>query len=235
MGRQREREGAEMSEMFASYEREFGELSASIRKKTNAVIGGAAGKRAKIAEVDAEIAEADALIRRMDMEARSLAPDDKQPLLLKLRTYKSELSGMKKAAKEAASAGGDSTRSALFGDAEDPFPASDTGSQRERLLNTTARLDRTSNRLASGKQQLQETEELGADIMRSLHSQRETINHARDTLHGADDNITKSRKVLSSMARRFFQNKMIMYGIILMLVTAIALIIYFKVNGNGKS
>lgn len=45
-------------------------------------------------------------IRRMDMEARSLAPDDKQPLLLKLRTYKSELSGMKKAAKEAASAGG---------------------------------------------------------------------------------------------------------------------------------
>ena len=37
------------------------------------------------------------------------------------------------------------------------------------------------------------------------------------------------------MARRFFQNKMIMYGIILMLVTAIALIIYFKVNGNGKS
>ena len=42
----------------------------------------------------------------MDMEARSLAPDDKQPLLLKLRTYKSELSGMKKAAKEAASAGG---------------------------------------------------------------------------------------------------------------------------------
>ena len=64
------------------------------------------------------------------------------------------------------------------------------------------------------------------------HHQRETINHARDTLHGADDNITKSRKVLSSMARRFFQNKMIMYGIILMLVTAIALIIYFKVNGN---
>ena len=63
MKAKREREGAEMSEMFASYEREFGELSASIRKKTNAVIGGAAGKRAKIAEVDADIAEADALVR----------------------------------------------------------------------------------------------------------------------------------------------------------------------------
>ena len=51
-----------MSEMFASYEREFGELSASIRKKTNAVMGGAANKRVKMTEVDEEIAEADALV-----------------------------------------------------------------------------------------------------------------------------------------------------------------------------
>ena len=75
-----------------------------------------------------------------------------------------------------------------------------------------------------------ETEELGTDIMRQLHSQRETIIHARDTLHGADDNITKSRKVLSSMARRFFQNKLIMYGIILMLISAISLIMYVRIT-----
>lgn len=81
-------------------------------------------------------------------------------------------------------------------------------------------------RAQAGKQQLLETEELGTDIMRQLHTQRETIIHARDTLHGADDNITKSRKVLSSMARRFFQNKLIMYGIILMLLAAICLIMY---------
>lgn len=222
-----------MSDVFTSYEREFDELSASIRKKTQAAVSSTGGgRRSRLEEVDAEISEADALIRRMDLEARSLGPSDKQPLLIKLRTYKSDLSTLKKEAKEAKTAGGASARNELFGDAEDPFSYGEGAGQRERLLNTTARLDRTSERIKAGKQQLLETEELGTDIMRQLHSQRETIIHARDTLHGADDNITKSRKVLSSMARRFFQNKLIMYGIILMLISAISLIIYFKVKGN---
>lgn len=222
-----------MSDVFTSYEREFDELSASIRKKTQAAVSSTGGgRRSRLEEVDAEISEADALIRRMDLEARSLGPSDKQPLLMKLRTYKSDLSTLKKEAKEAKTAGGASARNELFGDAEDPFSYGEGAGQRERLLNTTARLDRTSERIKAGKQQLLETEELGTDIMRQLHSQRETIIHARDTLHGADDNITKSRKVLSSMARRFFQNKLIMYGIILMLISAISLIIYFKVKGN---
>jgi len=52
--------------------------------------------------------------------------------------------------------------------------------------------------------------------------------HARDTLHGADDNISKARKILSNMSRRMFQNKLIMGGIIAFLVAAIALIIWVK-------
>lgn len=51
---------------------------------------------------------------------------------------------------------------------------------------------------------------------------------SRDTLHGADDNITKARKILSSMSKRMLQNKLIMFGIIGTLLAAIILIIYFK-------
>lgn len=85
----------------------------------------------------------------MDLEARSLGPSDKQPLLMKLRSYKSDLATLKKEAKEAkaAGAGGASARSELFGDAEDPFSYGEGAGQRERLLNTTARLDRTSERI----------------------------------------------------------------------------------------
>ena len=81
------------------------------------------------------------------LEARSLGPSDKQPLLMKLRTYKSDLSTLKKEAKEAKTAGGASARNELFGDAEDPFSYGEGAGQRERLLNTTARLDRTSERI----------------------------------------------------------------------------------------
>ena len=70
--------------------------------------------------------------------------------------------------------------------------------------------------------------ELGVSILQDLHRQRETITHARDTLHGVDDNILKSRKILSVMARRIMQNKAIMFGIIAMLVGSIGLVVYFK-------
>jgi len=73
-------------------------------------------------------------------------------------------------------------------------------------------------------------QELGASILKDLHSQRETIVHSSNTLRGADDNITKARKILSNMARRLMQNKIIMAGVILFLVAAIALIIWAKVR-----
>lgn len=50
-------------------------------------------------------------------------------------------------------------------------------------------------------------------ILGDLARQRETIVHARDTLHSADDNISKARRVLSSMSKRVLANKIIMGGI----------------------
>lgn len=58
--------------------------------------------------------------------------------------------------------------------------------------------------------------------------------HARDTLHDADDNIGKARRVLASMSRRIMTNKLLMWGIILMLAAAICLILYFKIINPKK-
>ena len=52
-------------------------------------------RRAKAGEVTNDVAEAEALIRRMDLEARSLPQDQKAPLLKKLRGYKQDLSRLK--------------------------------------------------------------------------------------------------------------------------------------------
>lgn len=67
--------------------------------------------------------------------------------------------------------------------------------QREKLLTTTDRLEKTTDRLRQGKQQLLETEEVGVTILQNLHQQRETITHAHGTLNNADANIGKSRQV----------------------------------------
>lgn len=71
-------------------------------------------------------------------------------------------------------------------------------------------------------------QELGVSILQDLHRQRQTITHARDTLHGADDNIAKARRVLANMSRRITTNKLIMVGIILLLLASIILVVYYK-------
>jgi hypothetical protein len=73
-------------------------------------------------------------------------------------------------------------------------------------------------------------QELGVNILSDLARQRETILHARDTLHGADDNISKARKILSNMSRRLMTNKVIMFGVAAFLLAAIILIIYVKLK-----
>ena len=71
-------------------------------------------------------------------------------------------------------------------------------------------------------------QELGVSILQDLNRQRETIVHSRDTLHGADDNIARARRTLASMSQRVMTNKIIMFGIALLLIAAIILVVYYK-------
>lgn len=47
-------------------------------------------------------------------------------------------------------------------------------------------------------------------------------------LHGVDDAISKSKKVLTSMSRRMTRNKWIVGSIIAALIVAILFVLYFK-------
>lgn len=64
--------------------------------------------------------------------------------------------------------------------------------------------------------------------MSDLQRQRETILHSRDTLGAVDENISRSRVVLSAMSRRVLQNKLIMWGVALLLVAGIVLVLWVK-------
>lgn len=49
-------------------------------------------------------------------------------------------------------------------------------------------------------------------------------------LHGVDDNVGRSKKILTNMSRRMSRNKWMIGSIIAVLVIAIALILYFKLK-----
>ena len=86
-----------------------------------------------------------------------------------------------------------------------PLPRRDQGTsaaQRERLLSATERLQQTGDKIEEGKRVLMETEDVGVNILRDLHKQKQTIVSARETVHETDDYISRSRKVLATMSRR---------------------------------
>ncbi|CAL5224465.1 g7157 [Coccomyxa viridis] len=214
--------------LFNQYDSEYCSKATDVARKVQVASSlGPDQRRGKLREVEHDLREAEQIIKRMEMEARSFSPDRSRVLLTKVREYKADLAKLQESSKAAVgSASGGASARAELGLADDYGQTS--AGQRERLLQTTDKMSKTGERITQGRQQLLETEELGVSILQDLHRQRQTISHARDTLHGADDNISRARRVLTSMSRRITTNKLIMIGIILLLLVSIFLVVYYK-------
>ncbi|XP_034707707.1 vesicle transport v-SNARE 13 [Vitis riparia] len=220
-----------MGEVFDGYERQYCELSANLSKKcTTASLLDGEQKRQKISEIKAGLDEADSLIRKMDLEARSLQPNVKAVLLAKLREYKSDLNNLKSEVKRIASANSNQAARDDLLESGMADAMSVSANQRGRLMMSTDRLNQSSDRIKESKRTMLETEELGVSILQDLHQQRQSLLHANDTLHGVDDNVSRSKKILTNMSRRMSRNKWIIGSIIAVLVVVIALILYFKLS-----
>ncbi|KAI4379224.1 hypothetical protein MLD38_005548 [Melastoma candidum] len=220
-----------MSEVFDGYERQYCELSAGISRKCNSASSLDQEQRVKQAsELKVTLDEADGLIRKMDLEARALQPSVKAMLLAKLREYKSDLTNLKREVKRLSTPNSNqaSREELLEAGLKDAHLAS--ANQRERLAFSTDRLNESSDRIKESRRTILETEELGVSILQDLHQQRQTLLHSHNKLHGIDDAIDKSKKVLTTMSRRITRNKWITGSVIGALVLAIIIIVYWKLS-----
>lgn len=218
-----------MSQVFEGYERQYCELSANLsRKCTSAGLLNGEQKKQKVSEIKAGVDDAEALIRKMDLEARSLQPNVKATLLAKLREYKTDLNNVKTEVKRISSGNANqATGDELLesGMADTMMVSAD---QRGRLMMSTERLNHSTDRIKQSRKTMLETEELGVSILQDLHQQRQSLLHANNTLHGVDENIGKSKRILTAMTRRMSRDKWIIGFIIGVLIIAIIVILYFK-------
>ncbi|KAJ4885393.1 Vesicle transport v-SNARE 11 [Raphanus sativus] len=220
-----------MSEVFNGYERQYCDLSANLSKKCSSAVSlDGEQKKQKLSEIKSGLELAEALIRKMDLEARSLPPGVKSSLLVKLREFKSDLNNFKTEVKRITS--GNLNAAARDELLEAGLADSKTASadQRSRLMMSTERLGRTSDRLKDSRRTMMETEEIGVSILQDLHGQRQSLLRAGDTLSGVDENVGKSKKILTGMTRRMNRNKWTIGAIITALVVAIIIILYFKLT-----
>ncbi|XP_020219365.1 vesicle transport v-SNARE 11 isoform X1 [Cajanus cajan] len=220
-----------MSGEFEGYERQYCQLSANLSKACIAAAPlDGEQKKQKISEIKEGIEEAEALIRKMDLEARSLQPDLKTLLLAKVREYKADLNIIKREVKKIVS--GDlnpSVRDELL-ESNTTNVMMASADHRERLMVSTERLNKSGDRIKDSRRTMLETEEFGVSILQDLHSQRQSLLHTHDSLHGVDNNISRSKKILSNMSIRMNRNKCILSTIGVVLIVVIILILYFKLS-----
>ncbi|AES77516.2 vesicle transport V-SNARE protein amino-terminal protein [Medicago truncatula] len=220
-----------MSTVFEGYERQYCELSSKLSKLCTAAAAlNGEQKKQNISDIKAGIDEAEALIRKMDLEARSLQPNIKGVLLAKLREYKSDLNNNKSELKKLVSGNMNPSARDMLLESGMADAMTVSADQRDRLMFSTERLNKSSDRIKDSRRTMLETEELGVSILQDLHSQRQSLLHAHDTLHGVDDNVSKSKKILSNMSKRMNRNKCIISTIVAVLVLVIMLTLYFKLS-----
>ncbi|ANM65586.1 vesicle transport v-SNARE (vesicle soluble NSF attachment protein receptor) protein [Arabidopsis thaliana] len=220
-----------MSQGFERYERQYCEISANLSKKcTSAIALDGEQKKQNLSEIKSGVEEAEALVKKMDLEARNLPPNVKSSLLVKLREYKSDLNNFKTEVKRITSGNLNATARDELLEAGMADTLTASADQRSRLMMSTDHLGRTTDRIKDSRRTILETEELGVSILQDLHGQRQSLLRAHETLHGVDDNVGKSKKILTTMTRRMNRNKWTIGAIITVLVLAIIFILYFKLT-----
>jgi vesicle transport through interaction with t-SNAREs protein 1 len=98
--------------------------------------------------------------------------------------------------------------------------------QRRRLLEEQA--ERSLAMLEDARGVAEDTVDVGADTLRLLHGQRESIIRVHGLVDQADGNVSSASSVLTGMGRRITTDRAIAICIVLALVV-IAIVVIFKV------
>jgi len=217
--------------LFDSYEQDFQHVIQSIREKVEGAGKDQKGEQRKAAlrKVEIELDEADDIISQLEIEIQGIPQSIKSQYAPRLKQAKSDLTKYKKLSKDLHSQAaridlvGDFNRSR--GSSDDPYGE---GSDRTRLLTGTHVLTDGSRRLAESTGLALQTEDEGADILRTLRGQREQIENSRNTLQAADTHIDRASGTIKGMIRQMYKQRVVLSIIGVFLVVLIGLILYFK-------
>ncbi|KAG6809288.1 hypothetical protein H0H92_000821 [Tricholoma furcatifolium] len=215
--------------LFDSYEQDFKQFIATIGKRLEGDDNERGeDRKASLRRVEMELDEADEMVSQMEIEIQGIPQSIRSEYHKRLRTAKADLAQYKKLLKEqrAQVARSDLLSSQPFTTSDDPYGSN---SDRARLLAGTTKLEEGTKRLQDSQRIALETENQGADILLNLRTQREQIEHARNTLNTADLSIDRASNTLKSMIRTMYKQRVITGAIIIILLLLIGLIVWNKV------
>eukprot|EP00743_Colponemidia_sp_Colp-15_P005384 GILK01005786.1.p1 GENE.GILK01005786.1~~GILK01005786.1.p1 ORF type:complete len:224 (-),score=35.98 GILK01005786.1:18-689(-) len=220
-----------MVDAFEAYEEDYCSISASISRKISELPSLSKAKSvATVNELEKEISAGERILHQLEHVVKGLAPIARTRLMPKVTRFRSDLDTLKRDYRRVKtkyiSTDGREDLLGLGNRSKDSV--TESSDPRTRLLDTTDRISQSNKRLEESHRLASQTEEVGVAIMSDLRVQRDTLNRARTNLRETDSNLSRTRKILNSMARRIITNKLILGAIILLELLCLGLVIWFK-------
>jgi len=213
---------------FENYEEDFKETRASIDKRISSIPILQGGEKViEVQKAQQEIQEAETLIKQMSLAVRNIP--NNSSFLQKLKSYETDLQNLKISLKKSEiSMKALQNTQDLLGVTVSEEGMSSSMDQRERLLGVTQKMQKNSDDLDHAISLTVETIQVGADVMVNLDEQKTVMQNIIEKTRGINEQLGKAGRIMKVMGRRAYQNKFIMFIIILVLIGSISLVIYFK-------
>ncbi|KAK2553872.1 Vesicle transport through interaction with t-SNAREs-like protein 1B [Acropora cervicornis] len=182
-------------------------------------------------------------IEEMEEEA-SFAPGSfKNSMMGRIQSYKREFDQLRRGLTKPSG-----QAHVTFG-REELFDSDPMAPQRSKLMHGTETLNKASDSIARSTRVAEETgktncqalptprkwfmvgirsEQIGGEIIEDLGDQRESLIRTRDRLKDVDQDLSKSRRILNSMAIRIATNKIILLCIIVVELAILGAVVYIK-------
>lgn len=203
---------------------EFHKILANARRKSN---NGLTADAIRI------LGGCDRVMQRMESEARAQDSQTKRAMKGVVGKCKDELRMLKK---ECGKASASKDRASLFTEGATSSSVSNKGgfnskargeAQRQRALDGVKQLDETDALLQNSRRLVEESHELGTATMVRIDEQTEILMRTKETVDQTHGMTKSAGRILKTMTQRYCLNKCFLYTIILVLVVANVLCIYF--------
>ncbi|XP_011173522.1 vesicle transport through interaction with t-SNAREs homolog 1A [Solenopsis invicta] len=214
-----------MASLVDSYEQQYAVLTADITAKIGRIrIQSGGEKRAFVQDVDRQIEEAQELLEQMELEVRGMSGAARDRLRGRVESHRAELKRLTHEFQMAKKPKEDVMEITV----EESWDNNVTEDQRKRLLDASEKIERSGRTLQNGYRMALETEEIGSQVLKELHEQRETIQRSRGKLRETDAELGRGSRLLSGMIFRSLQQRIILAGVALVLIIVACIVIYYS-------
>jgi vesicle transport through interaction with t-SNAREs protein 1 len=199
------------NKLLADYEQQFGVTSAEITSKIGR-LGHITGndRNDYIKEIERNLDEVHDLLEQMDLSVKESDVSVRAKLHNRVASYRAELHRL---AKDFARA--KCTVNIDLEDDSNNFTENEdvSSEQKQRLLYTSERLNRSGIQLDNTYRITVETEEIGSQILTDLSRQRETMQNSFNRLRDANTDLGRSTRMINAIIVRSRQHKIVLFGI----------------------